>query len=78
MKQEVFFLEEIKQNGLMNKKLKKVCTTQNYIEHFLVLSSAIAGCISISASAYLNSIPIGITNWNTIKNLCNNWSNWNV
>ena len=29
-----YFREEIKQNELMNKRHKKVCTTLNYIEHF--------------------------------------------
>ena len=32
-----FFLEEIKQNELMSTNHKKVCTTLNYIEHFLIL-----------------------------------------
>ena len=36
-----YFLEEIKQNELMSKKHKKVCTTLNYIEHFLILASII-------------------------------------
>ena len=45
----------------MSKKHKKVCTTLNYIEHFLILASAIAGCISISAFVSLLGIPIGIT-----------------
>ena len=43
----------------MNKKHKKVCTTLNYIEHFLILGSTITGCISISAFAFLVGIPIG-------------------
>ena len=55
-----FFLEEIKQNELMSKKLKKVCTTLNYIEHFLVLACTINGCISVSAFVSLIVIPIGI------------------
>ena len=29
------FLEEKKQNGSMNRQYRKVCTTLNYIEHFL-------------------------------------------
>ena len=29
-----YFLEEIKQNELMSKKHKMVCTTLKYIEHF--------------------------------------------
>ena len=55
-----FFLQEIKQNELMSKKLKKVCTTLNYIEHFLVLACTINGCISVSAFVSLIVIPIGI------------------
>ena len=55
-----YFLEEIKQNELMSRKHKKICTTLNYIEHFLILASTITGCISISAFASLIHIPIGI------------------
>ena len=33
----------------MSRKNKKVCTTLNYIEHFLILASAITGYISVSA-----------------------------
>ena len=56
-----YFLEEIKQNKLMSKKHKKVCTALNYIECFLTLPSTITGCISISAFDSLLGIPIGIT-----------------
>ena len=45
----------------MSKKHKKVCTTLNYIEHFLILGSIIIGSIYISAFASLVGIPIGIT-----------------
>ena len=45
----------------MSKKYKKVCTTLNYIEHFLILASTITGCISITAFSSLIGIPIGIT-----------------
>ena len=38
-----YFLEEIEQNELMSEKHKKVCTTLNYIEHFLILASVITG-----------------------------------
>ena len=31
-----YLLEEIVQNELMSRKYKKVCTTLNYIEHFLI------------------------------------------
>ena len=43
-----YFIEDMKQNELLLKKHKKVCTTLNYIEHFLILSSTISECISIS------------------------------
>ena len=56
-----YLIEEINRNELMSKKHKKVCTTLNYIEHFLILASTITGCISISAFASLLGIPIGIT-----------------
>ena len=46
---------------MISKKHKKVCTTLNYIEHFLILASAINECISISAFASLLDIAIGIT-----------------
>ena len=45
----------------MSKKHKKVCTTLNYIEHFLILPSTITGCISISAFSSFIGIHIGIT-----------------
>ena len=56
-----YLIEEINQNELMSKKHKKVCTTLNYIEHFLILVFTITGCISISAFASLIDIPLGIT-----------------
>ena len=45
----------------MNKKRKNDCITLNYIEQVLFLSSAITGCISISAFASLLCIPVEIT-----------------
>ena len=57
-----YFLAEIEQNELMSRKYKKLCTTLNYIEHFLILASTIPGCISISVFACLLGILIGITN----------------
>ena len=44
----------------MSKKHRKVCTTLNYIEDFLVLSCTITGCVSISAFAPLVCILRGI------------------
>ena len=55
-----YFLKEIEQNELMRKKDKKVCTTLNYIEHFLILSSEVTGGISISAFASLLGISSNI------------------
>ena len=56
-----YFLEEIKQNELMSRNHKKVCTTLNYIEHFLILASTITRCISSSAFVSLLGIPIEFT-----------------
>ena len=58
-----YFLEEIKQNELMSKRHKKVCTNLNYIEHFLIVASKITGCISISAFSSSIGIPLGITSF---------------
>ena len=55
---------------MTSKKYKKVCTTLNYIEHFLTLSSAVTGCISISAFASLFGIHIGITSSATGLTIC--------
>ena len=43
----------------MSKIYKKVCTTLSYIEHFLILASAITGCASISSFTSLVGIPKG-------------------
>ena len=36
-----YVIEEINRNEMISKKHKKVCTTPNYIEHFLILGSTI-------------------------------------
>ena len=59
-KTRIYSLEEIKQYELMSKKHKKVCTTLNYIEDFLILASTITGRISIAAFASLLGITIAI------------------
>ena len=62
----------------MSKKHKKVCTTLNYIEHFLTLGCTITRSVFVSAFASLVGIPIGIMisafiyDW--IKIFCNNCS----
>ena len=55
-----YLTEEIDRNELMIEKQKKVCATLKYIEHFLILGSTIAGCVSISSFACLIGISIGI------------------
>ena len=44
----------------MSKKHKNVCRVFNYISYSLIVIPTITGCISISASASLARIPIGI------------------
>ena len=58
-----YLTEEIKQNELMNKKQKKVCPTLNYMRYFLILASTMTGCISVSASASLIGISLGISSF---------------
>ena len=53
--------QKLKQNELLSKNHKKVCTILNYIELLLILASTITGCILISAFASLLGIPIEIT-----------------
>ena len=50
----------MKQEIISQKKYKKVCKVLNYIEHLLILVSAITGCVSIFAFALLFAVPIGI------------------
>ena len=54
----------------MSKKNKKVCTTLNYIEHFLILASTITGCTSIPDFSSLVGIPIGITSFAIGLKIC--------
>ena len=54
----------------MSKNHKKVCATLNYIEQFLILASTFAGCGSISTSASLVGIPLGITRFVTELKIC--------
>ena len=44
----------------MSKKHKKICRVLNYIDHSLIVTSTITGCVPISAFAFLVNIPIGI------------------
>ena len=49
---------------MISKKHKKICKThfveRKFIEHILILASTITRCVSISAFASLDGIPIGI------------------
>ena len=56
-----YLTKDIGQNELIAKKHKKVCTTLNYIEHFLFLAFLVTGCISLSAFVSLLDIPLEIT-----------------
>ena len=54
----------------MSRKQRKVCTTLNYIEHYLILASTITECISISVFASLIGIPKGITSSAIALKIC--------
>ena len=56
-----YLIEEIDWNKLLSEKQKIFCATLNYIEHFLILTTATTGCVSISAFASFVGVPIGIT-----------------
>ena len=56
-----YLIQNINQNELMSKKHKKICRILNFIEHLLIATFNIAGCVSISAFGSLVGIPIGIT-----------------
>ena len=47
-----------------------VSTILNYIEYFLILPSAITGCISISVFDFLLAIPTGITSSEIELKIC--------
>ena len=45
---------------MISKKHKKTYRNLNYVEHLLILTSAVTGCLSISAVVSLAGIPLGI------------------
>ena len=55
-----YFIKVIDQNEFLRKKHGKGFTTLSYTEHFLILVSAIIGCLSIFAFAFLVGTSIGI------------------
>ena len=51
----------------MSEEYKKTCKYLNYVEHLLILVSAVTGCVSISAFASLVcAITAGIKKYNSI------------
>ena len=64
------FLEEIQQNEMISRKHNKFCITLKHIEHFLILASAITGCISISAFHPFLVISIAFTGYPTALKIC--------
>ena len=44
----------------MSEKYKKTCKYLNYVEHLIILVSAVTDCVSISAFASLVWVPVGI------------------
>ena len=48
----------------------KTCEYLNYVEHFLVLVSAITVCVSVSAFSSLVFVPVGIPSSAVGINLC--------
>ena len=56
-----YFIKEIDKDKLMSTKYKKVCMPLNYIEHCIILASAVIECISNFAFAFLLCILIEIT-----------------
>ena len=54
----------------MGKKYKRSCKYLNYVEHLLILSSIITGCISIYAFASLICVPVGISRFAVGIKIC--------
>ena len=53
-------LEEIKHNELMSKKRKKTYRYLNYVEHLLILTLTVTGCVSVLEFVSLVGSPVGI------------------
>ena len=54
----------------MNEKYKKICTTLNYTEYFLILSSTVTGCSPVSVFISLIVITIGILSYAIGLKIC--------
>ena len=57
---EGYFITEIKERELMNKKLSKYIYIFNYFDKSLIVLSVISGSVSIASFAAVIGIPIGI------------------
>ena len=56
-----YFLKEIKQNKLMSRKYRKLCTTLNYIENFSFSFYNYWMCLNFLLLLILLGISIGVT-----------------
>ena len=56
-----YILKEINHNVFMSEKYKKTCKYLNYVEHLLVLGSAVTGFSFNSYNCSLVCVPGGIT-----------------
>ena len=65
-----YLLEEINHIDLMSEKYKKTCKYLSYVEHLLILASAVTGCVQISTFASLVCVPVGITSSAIGINIC--------
>ena len=54
----------------MSEKHKNTCKHLNYVEHLLLLASAITGCVSVSAFTSLVAVPVGITSSSAELKIC--------
>ena len=55
-----YFVAEIKERGLMSKRLSKYVASFNYFDKSLIVLSATAGSISIASFATVIGVPVGI------------------
>ena len=65
-----YFIKEIDQNKLLSNKIKKICTTLNYIEHLFNFVFAVTVYLSISAFASSIDISMGIMGFTIALNIC--------
>ena len=58
-----YILDELNHSDLMSEKYKKTCQYLNYVQHLLILASAITDWASISTIQFrsLVCVPFGIT-----------------